>query len=338
MTEGRIIRGVKADVKEGCPWVFVQLADSQLGMLNMATAPDEWGEEARNLGVAVEKINFMCPRPSFVVVCGDLVNEFPKHDPDRAARQVADFKRIVKGIDASIPLVCVCGNHDVGDVPTRQSVGLWTSRFGVDYGEFRVGDTRCLVLNSQLYSAKEEGDHEMASEQDEWLDAIANDDHSATNAIIFSHIPPFIYDEHEPKGYFNFRPDIRKDLLDTTKRIRAKRKTFFCGHFHRNAGAWTTDRSIEVVVTSAVGTTLGWSKTRTSLEDRLGLAGIDWTYRSCDAHASGLRCVCVHPRLGIRHKWFALNDIPHTFDLASDVPGPDHHVASWDGEPPPLPP
>ena len=37
-------------------------------------------------------------------------------------------------VDESIPLVCVCGNHDVGNTPTRATVALFRSRFGDDYG------------------------------------------------------------------------------------------------------------------------------------------------------------------------------------------------------------
>lgn len=36
--------------------------------------------------------------------------------------QIKDFKTIFSAVDPEIPLVCVCGNHDVGDSPTVETV------------------------------------------------------------------------------------------------------------------------------------------------------------------------------------------------------------------------
>lgn len=35
-------------------------------------------------------------------------------DRDVRKKQVVDFKRIFAQVDRSIPILCVCGNHDVG--------------------------------------------------------------------------------------------------------------------------------------------------------------------------------------------------------------------------------
>ena len=35
--------------------------------------------------------------------------------------QVADFKRVIGEVDECIALVCLCGNHDVGDRPNAMT-------------------------------------------------------------------------------------------------------------------------------------------------------------------------------------------------------------------------
>lgn len=268
--------------------MFVQLADSQLGLLNQN---DDWRDESAMLELAVTKINKLEPKPSFVIVCGDLINEFPDGNAARAARQVADFKRILSAVKA--PLLCVCGNHDVGNAPTPESLALFRSRFGADYFEFTVHGTKCLVLNSQLVES------DLGQEQDDWLATVQ------PPRLIFSHIPPFIFEEDEPKGYFNHEPQARARLL---AKLKKGQQTWFCGHFHRNAGGFTKDGKLEVVVTSAVGTTIGWNLDA-SPEERLGIPGMNWAGRACGPDASGLRCVCVHNDV-VTHKWFTLADLP----------------------------
>lgn len=308
---------------------FVQLADSQLGMLNADDDPDDFSAEIMMLEAAVSKINAMDPAPAFVIVCGDLIHEFPQNvggsndDPARAARAVGEFKRITAAIDA--PCVCVCGNHDVGNVPTRAAVDLYRGRFGADYGEFDVGAMRCIVLNSSLLNAKEtfwrdrspaaalEEAGVLAEEQDAWLAA-----RKPKRTLVFSHIPPFLEAPDEPKGYFNHEEKVRRGVLEEVKRLDPRAK-WFCGHFHRNAGGW--DGDLEVVVTSAVGCALGWNDAATR-EERLGLPGFDWAKRRCDTAHSGVRCVRVSPD-AVTHKFFVLDDVP------ADVPG---HVGAWAGE------
>ena len=53
------------------PWLFVQLADPQLGMLNSDQEDGTWDEEEATLSKAVDHINRL--KPKFAIVCGDLV-------------------------------------------------------------------------------------------------------------------------------------------------------------------------------------------------------------------------------------------------------------------------
>jgi predicted MPP superfamily phosphohydrolase len=53
---------------------------------------------------------------AFFIVCGDLVDAFPEQWPDIRAKQVEDLLNVYSDLDKSIPLICVCGNHDVGKI------------------------------------------------------------------------------------------------------------------------------------------------------------------------------------------------------------------------------
>ena len=212
-----------------------------------------------------------------------------------------------------VGLVCLCGNHDVGNVPTRAGMSLFRGRYGDDYGSFHVAGTRCVVINSQLNNAKEDfwrgckpaaqcdEAAELAKEQDAWLDSL-----EPAPTLVFSHIPPFIFAPDEPKGYFNHEPAVRRAVLDRVRRLDANAK-WFTGHFHRNAGGF--DQGIEVVVTAATGCVLGW-KDGADDDEKLGLKGFDWSKRACDEHHSGLRLVCVRPGGDVRHKFFPFADVP----------------------------
>ena len=56
----------------------------------------------------------MSPKPAFFIVCGDLVDAFPDKWPEIRTAQEKDFFKVFSKLNSDIPLVCVCGNHDVG--------------------------------------------------------------------------------------------------------------------------------------------------------------------------------------------------------------------------------
>ena len=56
-------------------------------------------------------------------------------------QQVKDFKRVWSGLNPAIALVCLCGNHDVGNRPTKASIEHWTSSFGDDFLSFWANGT-----------------------------------------------------------------------------------------------------------------------------------------------------------------------------------------------------
>ena len=178
-------------------------------------------QELKQSRKTVNIINAMIPKPSFACVCGDLVNAYPKDQKGRTGqeRQVSDFKEIYGNINVDIPLICVCGNHDIGDRPNSISIDLYRSRFGDDYFTFKVNNVKFIVLNTQLYKDGQDVPGHV-EQQSKWLTQellkskclMGTEEYE--RLIIFSHISPFIEDANEEDGYFNLEKNIRLKLLN----------------------------------------------------------------------------------------------------------------------------
>ena len=300
-------------------FTFVQLADPQLGMMAsfkeiwwvdtvrtitcqlfdppipVDTSPalpfeDIYALEVQHSERAVDAINGLSPTPAFAVVCGDLVHAYPGHDLN--PQQIADFKRIFSRVRPEVPLVCLCGNHDIGDRPTPTAIAMWRDEYQTeDYFTFWVQDTKFVVLNTQLW--KDGSDAvESAEAQNEWMRALVEETQREhpSRVITLSHIPPFIETADEPDGYFNLETTIRKRLLSQLSSIGCD--AWFCGHYHRNAGGvYDGERPLEVVISSAVGATL---TNKTDGSDIRGLKGMNTV--GLDMKTSGIRLVNVGPR------------------------------------------
>ena len=319
-------------------YTFVQMADTQFGLMSAMkkaqrlrmvnaltcgltkplipipldlspslTVAAAYAEEIAFAKRCVACINRLAPRPRFVVVCGDLVNAFPS-SAEEQERQVRDYMDVMSSVDPDIPLVCLCGNHDVGDKPTRATIDLYRGRFGDDYLSFWLGGVKYVCVNTQLYKdASLCGD--VADEQELWLEKELEKDNveGAKHVVVFSHIMPFVENKEEADGYFNLSREVRKPLLD--KMLEAGVGKWFCGHFHRNAGGWCDNgkegaerKEMEVVITAAVGCNI----TTDERGDLLGLSGMAGVVM--DADISGVRVVNVGEK-GIEHKFHTLNQL-----------------------------
>ncbi|XP_076329046.1 serine/threonine-protein phosphatase CPPED1-like isoform X2 [Tachypleus tridentatus] len=287
-----------------------------------------WQEEIVLTKKAIKAVNQMTPKPRFFIVCGDLIHAFPGFGGDQKRRthitvgihplsvlifgllltmshfsvtlfnlyegtalrkpQEIDFKKVFSELDPEIPLVCVCGNHDIGDTPTPDSIKSYKNTFGDDYFSFWCGGMMCIVLNSQYFQ-----DPSMvldnAREQEIWLEeqlSLAKLG-AFQHVVVFQHIPWFLFKPDEEKEYFNIDKDLRIKMLK--KLQEAGVKIIFCGHYHRNAGG--SYENLEVVTTSAVGAQLGTDK-------------------------SGMRIIRVFSET-IKHDYYALEDLPTEINLTS---------------------
>lgn len=260
------------------PFFFAQLADTQFGMFEK---DERWDQETALFTRAVERINQLKPR--FVIVCGDLVNQVsgPQH-----AAQVREFQRIARQIDPSIPLVCVCGNHDVGNRPTGATLTTYRREWGDDWFSFQVGGTYGIVLNSNLYydptGAPEEYDRQHAWFQRELERAQTS---GAKHLFVFQHHAWFLEKPEEPDQYFNIPKARREPVLELLRK--AKVRAVFAGHYHRCA--YGKDGELEMITSSAVGMPLG-------------------------KDPSGFRLVKVFEDR-IEHQYYGLDELPQSVKL-----------------------
>ncbi|KAM6156186.1 serine/threonine-protein phosphatase CPPED1 isoform 2-T2 [Rhynchocyon petersi] len=257
---GRTLDAFSAE-KEGewnGPFYFIQGADPQFGLMkawsvgDCDNGGDEWGQEIRLTEQAVQAINKLNPKPRFFVLCGDLVQAMPGRPWRR--EQTDDLQQVLKNVHREIPLVFVSGNHDIGNVPTAESIREFCQTWGDDYFSFWVGGVLFLVLNSQFFFDASKCPT-LKQAQDQWLDeqlSIAGE-RKCKHAIVFQHIPLFLQSVDEDDNYFNLTKSVRQELAD--RFIKAGVKAVFAGHYHRNAGG--TYQNLDMVVTSAIGCQLG---------------------------------------------------------------------------------
>ena len=129
--------------------------------------------------------------------------------------QTKDLQRVLKAVDGEIPLVFVSGNHDVGNIPTPETIAEFQQTWGDDYFSFWVGGVLFLVLNSQfLFDASRCPALKQA--QDQWLDqqlSVARR-RACRHAIVFQHIPLFLQSIDEEDDYFNLTTSVRKEMAD----------------------------------------------------------------------------------------------------------------------------
>lgn len=262
------------------PFFFIQLTDPQFGMFDDNTNFDQ---ETANFEFAVAAINRL--RPAFVVVTGDLVNR--TGDP----AQIREYKRIAAQIGPGIPVYDVAGNHDVGNLPTPETIAAYTNQFGPDHYTFRHGDFVGIVLDSNLVQAPRYV-RDLAAAQESWLkDALQHARNSgARHVAIFQHHPWFLKDVNEPDQYFNLPRERRAACLALFHQFGVE--DVFCGHYHRNLVA--QDGALEIVVSGALGKPLGGSQ-------------------------SGIQIVIVRDG-GIEHRFYDLGEIPTRVVLDQGVP------------------
>jgi len=261
--EGRLLQGdlwaPDAQAKWTDDFYFVQAADTQLGLMyNFGSDGSDgtpypesrWEAEVELCRKSVDILNSLQPRPAFFVVCGDLVDAFGEKYPEIRARQEEDLKKVYSRLDPAIPMVCVCGNHDVGNSPTTQSIQRYKDSFGDDYFSFYHRGVAFLVLNSQFYEDSSQVVEEYAAHE-AWLEEelrVARE-RGVAHVVIFQHIPWFLEAWDEEKQYFNVALELRQRKLEQLHEAGVSK--VFCGHYHRNAGG--VYKSVEVVVTSAIG-------------------------------------------------------------------------------------
>jgi 3',5'-cyclic AMP phosphodiesterase CpdA len=258
--------------REDTPFFFIQLTDPQFGM----QAKDAgFEQETANFEFAVATANRL--KPAFVIVTGDLVNR--PGDPGQAA----EYLRIAGRLDRSIPIYNVPGNHDIGNVPTEESIRAYTARFGPDHYVFRANGFTGIVLNSTLIHSPERAP-ELFEAQEKWLSLELEKARAggAWEIVIFQHHPWFLESADEPDRYENIPRTCRLRYLELFRRYGVR--YLFSGHYHRNQISHY--KGLELVTTGPIGMPLG------------GNGG------------SGMRIVVVRGER-LEHHYYGMGEIPN---------------------------
>lgn len=230
-------------VSQDPPYYFALITDTQMGM---HASDRNFEQETVSYEFAVGTVNRL--KPGFVIILGDLVNK--DGDPE----QIREFQRISRGIDPSIPVYCVAGNHDVGRIPTLESLAAYRNIFGRDYYSFREGPVYGIVLNSSLFVSPQMAQAEFEA-QLSWLKEELEKAKSsgAGQIIVFQHHPLFVKEAAEEDAYMNVPLERRKVLLDL---LHARDiRTVFAGHIHSHSAA--KDGELEMIAVGPVAIPFG---------------------------------------------------------------------------------
>jgi len=292
---------------------FICIGDPQLGM-------GDQKKEEEFCRLAVKFINQRSSRVKFVVVCGDHVHNlegmWSKGDLQggrkKRIQELKAYKSIWSKLDKDIPLVCVCGNHDVGNAPTKRTIQLYKEEFGDDYLTFWCGGVKFFVLNSQIIQGLK-STNELAKAHERWFEkevASGGIRDQPIHTIAMCHIPPFCWDVEEKECNFNWPIEKRKKWLD--KMAKANIKKIYCAHYHRRSGG--KYKGIEVVVSAAVGTCIRTKPLPKEIQKshldginfRLGFEGFGGTV--AEERTSGLQIVTVSKER-LTERWLNIREI-----------------------------
>jgi hypothetical protein len=171
--------------------------------------------------------------PSLVIHLGDLINEYPEREEfaqamSEALQQMERYR---------VELRLVAGNHDVGDKPDPttmpflpvqpETLAWYHARFGQSWYSFDHTGCHFVVLNAQLMNST----LSEAVAQREWLEGDLVS-HSGDRIFVFLHMPPYLWDEHEPAlGHYDILDEpARGWLLSLVRRYEVE--MLVAGHVH----------------------------------------------------------------------------------------------------------
>ena len=175
-------------------FTFVQLCDPQLGF-------GGYEHDVNSFKLAVQKINEL--KPDFVLICGDMVNNFD-------AKSLADFNDIKAGL--KMPSYCCPGNHDVGNTPTLESLKKYRDFFGKDFYSFEHKGYTFVMTDTNIIRVPVEGE---TQKQDEWIKETLNAAHDKKSPVfVIGHHPMFTKTPDEAYGNNSLPVEKRKELLE----------------------------------------------------------------------------------------------------------------------------
>lgn len=238
----------------GCaqdPYVIVQVADAQLGFTAADVSQTNGTEYVNDLSFevgcltkAVAQINQI--KPDAVVFTGDQVHRSWDQE------QWDTFAQIISGLDESITVLHVPGNHDVVLSDNGVDSTPFTSRYGDDRFCRLENGVRIVGINTNLIKY---GDS-LETCQKDWLKEVLKKDSPDEVTLVFGHHPFFTTDIAEDEGYFQMSQEKRREYFDLFAQEGVN--AVYAGHHHStHAGEY---KGVPMKTLTAVGVQLGPDK------------------------------------------------------------------------------
>ncbi|SBT46638.1 serine/threonine protein phosphatase CPPED1, putative [Plasmodium ovale wallikeri] len=276
--------GKNVNVEKFAPFFFVLYGDIQYGMIR---ANHGWAEERLLLREAVKKTNKL--KPPFVIALGDLTNKFPIDELQN--NQIVDLKNDFTLLDKSIDLYVFCGNHDVGNEPTYETINHFEKTWGDSYYSFVYNNCGFIILNSPVFF---DDTHvsELKDKQLKWLEDTLKKMTSLHvkykflllhHALMYDHIYEdenigLIYGDkfhsYSEKNKFHIKKETRLIIYEMLKKYKVSH--VFCAHLHANREG-NIDANIKQVTISAVGMQATYDKSGVLIV-QVGNSGVDYKY------------------------------------------------------------
>jgi len=147
----------------------------------------------------------------FVIICGDHTHDLEgfwnkvnkkeeekKKGQRKRFDQLDAYKTIYSKLDKDIPLVCDCGNHDVGNQLTKETIALFLDEFGVDF-LFWVGGVKFICFNYQLTQGSDNSP-DLSKDHEYWFDLELKRDCRPVHLVVCAHISSFCFYVEESTG------------------------------------------------------------------------------------------------------------------------------------------
>lgn len=183
------------------------------------------------------------------IICGDLLHMM-------AIKYTSEFKSILSELNS--PYYYVPGNHDVGMIPSINTLNQYRKLFGEDYFKFEIKEWLFIGVNSQLWQG---GPSSEQKKQSDWLlESLTFGNKNNKRIIVFGHMPLFLNNFNENFSVNNnVSLNMRSDLCSLFKEKNVI--AYLHGHLHRHNSLLYN--GIQLVSTRTVGNRpLGVKKNR----------------------------------------------------------------------------
>lgn len=197
---------------------IVHLGDPQLGFDLLIDTEESYRNCLHRFLKMVEKTNVL--RPDLAVVSGDMCH--------RAIDLERDWPSLIRRFD--VPVVCIPGNHDLGNAVTAENLARFRRIFGRDRDAFEIKGWFFIAGNSQFWRPTE-----LKTEQadyEHWVSARLEEAKCFNGHVVgMTHIPPFDQAVDECDSYNNYPRSGRARRLARYRE--AGLSLYLSGHTHR---------------------------------------------------------------------------------------------------------